>query len=174
MPIPDARQIAAAGRRRLVRRAVLEAVMAVVWVAVAVMLIRLRPDPALMVLGAGIITFVAVASGFSIWNAAGVWQPAGDSVRDFVIIAIERRRRDLRAARFGLWFAAVETLLIVAWLVWTSGRDVLPEISRLSNVWAGTARGRAVRCRRVAADPRAPGAPRPRAARSGRRQCDEA
>ena len=66
---------------------------------------------------------------------AGVWQPAGDSVRDFVIIAIERRRRDLRAARFGLWFAAVETLLIVAWLVWTSGRDVLPEISRLSNVW---------------------------------------
>jgi hypothetical protein len=53
----------------------------------------------------------------SVWNSAGIWQPAGDSVRDFVLIAIERRRRDLRAVRFGLWFAAVETILLVAWLL---------------------------------------------------------
>jgi hypothetical protein len=113
----------------------LEVVTALVWTMIAVLLIRLRPDPALMVLGAGIIAFVAVASAFSVWNSAGIWQPAGDSVRDFVLIAVERRRRDLRAVRFGLWFAAVETILLVAWLVWTNGRDVLPEISRLSNTW---------------------------------------
>jgi hypothetical protein len=134
-PMPDAGRIAVRGRRRLVRRMALEVLMAVVWIAVAVMLIRLRPDPALMVLGAGIIAFVAVACAFSVWNSAGIWQPAGDSVRDFVIIAVERCRRDLRAVRFGLWFAAIETSLLVAWLVWTSGRDVLPEISRLSDVW---------------------------------------
>jgi hypothetical protein len=132
---PDARQVAAAGRRRLVWRMALEIATAVVWTVIAVVLIRLRPDPALMVLGAGIIAFVAVASAFSVWNSAGIWQPAGDSVRDFVLIAVERRRRDLRAVRFGLWFAAVETILLVAWLVWTAGRDVLPEISRLSNTW---------------------------------------
>ena len=134
-PAPDARRIAARGRRRLVRRMALEVVVAVVWVAVAVLLIRLRPDPALMVLGAGIIAFVAVACAFSLWNSAGIWRPAGDSVRDFVFIAVERCRRDLRAVRFGLWFTAIETMLLVAWLVWTSGRDVLPEISRLSGVW---------------------------------------
>jgi hypothetical protein len=128
---PDARRIAAVGRRRLVGRMAVEVVMAVVWIVVAVLLIRLRPDPALMVLGAGIVAFVAVACAFSVWNGAGIWQPAGDSVRDFVLIAVERRRRDLRAVRFGLWFAAIETALLVAWLVWTSGRDVLPEISRL-------------------------------------------
>ena len=108
---------------------------AIAWVAVAVMLIRLRPDPALMVLGAGIIAFVAVACAFSVWNSAGIWQPAGDTVRDFVLIAAERCRRDLRAVRFGLWFAAIETILLVAWLFWTSGRDVLPEISGLSDRW---------------------------------------
>jgi hypothetical protein len=133
--VPGARQVAAAGRRRLVWRMTLEVVTALVWTMIAVLLIRLRPDPALMVLGAGIIAFVAVASAFSVWNSAGIWQPAGDSVRDFVLIAVERRRRDLRAVRFGLWFAAVETILLVAWLVWTNGRDVLPEISRLSNTW---------------------------------------
>jgi hypothetical protein len=131
----DARRVAAAGRRRLVRRVVLEAATAAVWLAVAVLLIRLRPDPALMALGAGIIAFVAIASAFSIWNTAGVWQPSGTSVRDFVIVSIERRRRDLRAARFGLWFAAVETCLLAAWLVWTRGRDVLPELSQLSSGW---------------------------------------
>jgi hypothetical protein len=134
-PMPDAGRIAVRGRRRLVRRMALEVLMAMVWIAVAVMLIGLRPDPALMVLGAGIIAFVAVACAFSIWNSAGIWRPAGDTVRDFVLIAAERSRRDLRAVRFGLWFAAVETILLVAWLVWTSGRDVLPEISRLSDVW---------------------------------------
>ena len=90
-----------------------------------------------MVLGAGIIAFVAVACAFSVWNSAGIWQPASDTVRDYVLVAAERCRRDLRAVRFGLWFAAVETALLVAWLVWTSGRDVLPEISRLSDVWLG-------------------------------------
>jgi hypothetical protein len=134
-PAPDARRIAAQGRGRLVRRMALEVVMAIAWVAVAVMLIRLRPDPALMVLGAGIIAFVAVACAFSVWNSAGIWQPAGDTVRDFVLIAAERCRRDLRAVRFGLWFAAIETILLVAWLVWTNGRDVLPEISALSDRW---------------------------------------
>ncbi len=109
--------------------------MAIAWIAVAVLLVRLRPDPALMVLGAGIIAFVAVACAFSVWNSAGIWQPASDTVRDFVLVAAERCRRDLRAVRFGLWFAAVETVLLVAWLVWTSGRDVLPEISRLSDAW---------------------------------------
>ena len=34
-----------------------------------------------------------------------------------------------------MWFAAVETILLVGWLAWTSDRDVLHEISRLSNVW---------------------------------------
>ena len=133
--VPDARRIVRAGRRRLVRRMTLEVVTAVAWTVVAVMLIRLRPDPALMVLGAGIIAFVAVASAFSVWNSAGVWQPAGDSVRDFVLIAVERCRRDLRAVRFGLWFTVVETILLVGWLAWTNGRDVLPEISRLSGPW---------------------------------------
>ena len=52
-----------------------------------------------------------------------------------MLIAVERCHRDLRAVRFGLWFAAVETALLVAWLVWTSGRDVLPEISRLPDGW---------------------------------------
>ena len=113
----------------------LEVIVAVAWIVVAVALIRLRPDPALMVLGACIIAFVAVASAFSIWNSAGIWQPAGDSVRDFVLLAAERCRRDLRGVRFGLWFAAVETVLLIGWLAWTSDRDVLPEISRLSNVW---------------------------------------
>ena len=134
-PVLDARRIAAQGRRRLVRRMALEVMVAVGWIVVAVTVIRLRPDPALMVLGACIIAFVAVASAFSIWNSAGIWQPAGDSVRDFVLLAAERCRRDLRGVRFGLWFAAVETVLLVGWLAWTSDRDVLPEISRLSNVW---------------------------------------
>jgi hypothetical protein len=134
-PAPDARRIAAQGRRRLVRRMALEVVMAAVWIAVAVLLVQLRPDPALMVLGAGILAFVAVACAFSVWNSAGIWQPASDTVRDFVLVAAERCRRDLRAVRFGLWFAAIETALLVAWLVWTSGRDVLPEISRLSDAW---------------------------------------
>jgi hypothetical protein len=134
-PVLDARRIATQGRRRLVRRMALEIVVAVAWIVVAVTVIRLRPDPALMVLGAGIIAFVAVASAFSIWNSAGIWQPAGDSVRDFVLLAAERCRRDLRGVRFGLWFAAVETVLLIGWLAWTSDRDVLPEISRLSNVW---------------------------------------
>jgi hypothetical protein len=132
---PDIRGIVARGRRRLVRRMVLDVVVAVSWIAVAIVLIRLRPDPALMTLGAGIIAFVAVACAFSIWNTAGIWQPAGTSVRDHVLLAAERCRRDLRAVRFGLWFAAIETALLVAWLVWTSGRDVLPEISRLSDAW---------------------------------------
>ena len=134
-PALDARRIAQQGRRRLVRRMALEIVMAAAWIVVAITVIRLRPDPALMVLGAFIIAFVAVASAFSIWNSAGIWQPAGDSVRDFVLLASERCRRDLRAVRFGLWFAAVETVLLIGWLAWTSDRDVLPEISRLSNVW---------------------------------------
>ena len=99
------------------------------------MLIRLRPDPALMVLGAGIIAFVAVACAFSLWNSAGIWQPASERCAISCVIAAERCRRDLRAVRFGLWFAAIETILLVAWLVWTSGRDVLPELSRLSDVW---------------------------------------
>jgi hypothetical protein len=134
-PVLDARHVAARGRRRLVRRMALEVVVALVWIAVAMLLIGLRPDPALMVLGTGIIAFVAVACVFSVWNSAGIWRPAGDSVRDFVLIAAERCRRDLRAVRFGLWFAAIEAILLVAWLMWTSGRDVLPEISRLSDVW---------------------------------------
>jgi hypothetical protein len=134
-PAPDVRRIVARGRRRLVRRMALDVVVAGAWITVAVLLIRLRPDPALMALGAGIIVFVAVACAFSIWNSAGIWQPAGESVRDFVLLASERCRRDLRAVRFGLWFAAIETALLVAWLLWTSGRNVLPEISRLSDTW---------------------------------------
>jgi len=128
-------RIAAAGRRRLLIRLALDGVVAAVWTAVAVVLIRLRPDPALMLLGSGILAFVAIASAFSIWNSAGVWQPSGSSVRDFVIVSIERRRRDLRAVRFGLWFAAIETALLAAWLVWTRGRSVLPELSQLSGEW---------------------------------------
>lgn len=134
-PAPDVRAIVARGRGRLVRRVALEIVTGVAWVAVAVALIQLRPDPALMVLGGGIVTFVAVASAFSIWNTAGLWRPLGDSVRDFVWLAAERCRRDLRAVRFGLWFAAIETILLLAWIAWTRGSDVLPEISRLSDVW---------------------------------------
>jgi hypothetical protein len=88
-----------------------------------------------MVLGAGILAFVAVASGFALWNGVGMWRPAGPSVRDFVRLATERCRRDLRAVRFGLWFSGIELVLLVAWLVWTSGRDVLPEISRLPDAW---------------------------------------
>ena len=88
---PTSAALSRAGRRRLVRRMALEVVMAVAWIAVGVLLIRLRPDPALMVLGAGIIAFVAVACAFSIWNSAGIWQPAGESVRDFVLA----RRRTL-------------------------------------------------------------------------------
>ena len=125
-PTLDARRIAAQGRGRLVRRMALEIVVAVGWIAVAVIVIRLRPDPALMVLGACIIAFVAVASAFSIWNSTGIWQPAGDSVRDFVLLASERCRRDLRGVRFGLWFAAIETALLIGWLAWTSDRDVCP------------------------------------------------
>ena len=53
----------------------------------------------------------------------------------FARLATERCCRDLRAVRFGLWFAAIETALLVAWLVWTSGRNVLPEMSQLSDAW---------------------------------------
>jgi hypothetical protein len=56
-------------------------------------------------------------------------------VRDFTLLAVDRCRGDLRAVRFGLWFAAVETGLLAAWLAWTKGRDVLPELSGLSDVW---------------------------------------
>jgi hypothetical protein len=134
-PLPDVRTIVAAGRRRLMRRVVLDCVMAAGWIGIAIALIRLRPEPALLVLGGGILVFVAVASAFSIWNTAGVWSPEGESVRDFLEVAVERCRRDLRAVRFGLWFSAVELVLLVAWLAWTSGHDVLPEISRLSDGW---------------------------------------
>ena len=133
-PTLDARRIAAQGRRRLVRRMALEIVVAVGWIAVAVTVIRLRPDPALMVLGACIIAFVAVASAFSIWNSAGIWQPAGDSVRDFVLLASERCRRDLRAVRFGLWFAAVETVLLIGWL---AGRAIVTSCPRSAGCRTG-------------------------------------
>ncbi len=108
VPALDVRLVVARGRRRLVRRLMLDIVVAVAWTAVAIALFRLRPDPALMALGAGIIAFVAVAFGFSIWNTAGVWEPTGASVRDFILLALERCRRDLRAVRFGLWFTAIE------------------------------------------------------------------
>lgn len=130
-----ARDVVSRGRRRMFRRAASEALVALLWTAAAIALIRLRPDPALAVLGGGIIVFVAIACVFSVWNAAGTWQPRGESVRDFVVVAIERCRRDLRASRFGFWFAAIETVLLFGWLAWTRDRDVLPELSRQPDAW---------------------------------------
>ena len=99
-------------------------------------LIRLRPDPALMVLGAGIIAFVAVACAFSAveqrWHLA-----AGRRLGARLRADRESSAADGICGRCASACGSPRSkrLLLVAWLVWTSGRDVLPEISRLPDAW---------------------------------------
>lgn len=91
-------------------------VTVVVLVATAWTVRNLPPLSAGTILGVAIL-HSAVIWGFTLRNRAGIWSPLGATMRDYLVLARERCRRERRAARFTLWLLAVEGILLTVWVL---------------------------------------------------------
>jgi hypothetical protein len=56
------------------------------------------------------------AAGFVVWNQTGTWKTLSESNAAFLDLSRERCLRELRAARLGRWFLAVQLAIVAGWL----------------------------------------------------------
>jgi hypothetical protein len=80
-------------------------------------LVAERPTPAMIGWGIAALVHSALIWGFAMWNRRGVWAPLGESTREYLALALERARREARAARFVIGLVSIEALAVAAYVL---------------------------------------------------------
>lgn len=73
------------------------------------------PSPDAWVLTAAVWAFLAAAWGFVLWNNAGTWRPASETTAAFLDVSIQRARRAIRSAVFGVALYLAEVAFCADW-----------------------------------------------------------
>lgn len=104
-----------ADSRRMSIAMLLEFAVGAALVCTAAWVLATRDGLDSFVLGFALLWFTAMALQFSSTNRRGLWQPASESTRAYIDLALERLRRRERALRFAWLLYVLEVVFLVAW-----------------------------------------------------------
>ena len=113
-PLGIRRRVQAAARR-MTFAVLSEYAVAALLIALAVSTLASDDGLDAFVSGFAILGFTVVALQFSAHNRRGLWQPAGESTRDYLDLALERVRRREASVRFAWLLYALQVAFLIAW-----------------------------------------------------------
>lgn len=76
------------------------------------------PDPLMIVWAAAVWVFTFVALAFTIRNRRGIWAASAETTSAYLELSVERCRRKVRTARFGMQLLAAEIVFLLLWGTW--------------------------------------------------------
>lgn len=104
-----------AQRRHMIAAVLGEYVVAALIAGIAVWKLATGDGLDAFVHGFALLWFTAIAVQFSAANRRGLWQPARESTRDYLELALERVCRREAAVRFAWLLYALQVVFLLAW-----------------------------------------------------------
>jgi hypothetical protein len=104
--------------RRLRLLVFVDALVVSVFLALSAWMAIRIPDPLMIVWAAAVWVFTFVALAFTIRNRRGIWAASAETTRAYLELSLERCRRKVRTARFGMQLLTVEIVFLLLWGTW--------------------------------------------------------
>jgi len=111
----DLTRLVARGTRHMRRSVLISGLVTVVVGGIFSLPATRPPSPDAWVLTVAVWAFLAAAWGFVLWNNAAVWRPASETTAAFLDLSIQRARRAIRSALFGVALYLAEVAFCADW-----------------------------------------------------------